>query len=167
MRTRVVLCIVLVAAFAVTGCASRSSVAFQPSFQRGQAASQSDKGPPLTKVSKKYRRGCACGVRLSNNCAHYLSNAFIEAGYTELLEVPWITERCKAGRVIRAQDMLKWFQEKRGQFHLGTPPPKSGLWATYQEKPDRRHVLITDTNKNTYYGTDNCLTWPTQWHYQW
>ncbi len=122
---------------------------------------------PLKKVAKNYERGCVCGTRLSNNCAHYLANAFILAGYDELLKDPEIGERCPAGRPIRAQDMMHWFQRKAKRFQQGKLERGTGLWATYQEKPNRRHVLISDSDSQRYYGTDNCLSWPVQWHYQW
>jgi hypothetical protein len=121
----------------------------------------------LAEVAAAYERGCVCGGRLSNNCAHYLSNAFIRAGYTELLDAPVIESRCTAGRPIRAQDMLRWFQHRAQRFHSGIPPKGTGLWAGYQEKPNRRHVLIYDADTGRYYGTDHCENWPVQWFYQW
>lgn len=155
-------CLVL---FVASGCATRQPVRSALSWKR-------DTPPPapqasLETVAGKYYRGCDCGTRLSNNCAHFLSNAFILAGYTELLDSPLIAERCPAGRPIRAQDMLRWFQSKSRNFHAGIPASGTGFYAAYQEKPDRRHVMILDTGSGKYFGTDNCVAWPVQWYYQW
>jgi hypothetical protein len=125
------------------------------------------RGISLSTVAQHYERGCVCGVRLSNNCAHYLANAFIRAGYIELLDAPAIQARCTSGRPIRAQDMLRWFQHRAERFHSGIPPKGTGLWAGYQEKTNRRHVLIYDADTGRYYGTDHCKDWPVQWYYQW
>lgn len=123
----------------------------------------------MSKVAAHYSGRCVGGQRMSNNCAHFLSDAFIRAGYVELLDSPLITERCQcgAGRPVRAQDMLAWFQSKSKRFHQGIPPAKTGVWAMYQEKPNRHHVLLYDSDTGRYYGTDNCVNWPVQWAYQW
>ena len=125
--------------------------------------------PSLLSVGKNYTGTCVGGQRESNNCAHFLSDAFIRSGYDELLDAPMVTQRCRCGanRVVRAQELLKWFQAKAETFHSGIPEPGSGVWAMYQEKPGRRHVLIYDANTGKYYGTDNCVNWPVQWAYQW
>ena len=70
---------------------------------------------PLSQVCQYYTGACDGGDSYTNNCAHFLSNAFIRAGYTELLTSGIITERCRSGakRPIRAYDMLKWFQYKK------------------------------------------------------
>lgn len=158
--TRLLVALVLVAASAA-GCA-RTHAGMRPVRWEPDR----DEPPSLADAARAYERGCACGERLSNNCAHYLSNAFIRAGYTELLDSP-AEVRCEAGRIIRAQDMLRWFQSKAARFHAGTPPEGTGLWAGYQEKPGRRHVLLYDADTGAYYGTDNCVSWPVQWFYQW
>lgn len=160
IASRLVRVLLLVMLALSTGCASQSRTRFQPIPWRGSE-------PGLAEVAKRYQRGCECGTRLSNNCAHYLSNAFIRAGYKELLSSRHVSERCAAGRPVRAQDMLKWFQSKSKRFHNGIPSRGTGLWAVYQEKPNRRHVLLLDSNTGRYYGTDNCVDWPVQWYYQW
>ena len=136
---------------------------------RGMIGAQTFHEPSLRDVAMAYTETCVGGDRESNNCAHFLSDAFIRAGYTELLDSDLITQRCKcgAGRVVRAQEMLKWFQSKSKHFHSGRLEPGTGFWATYQEKPGRRHVTILDANTGKYYGTADCKNWPVQWNYQW
>jgi hypothetical protein len=63
--------------------------------------------------------------------------------------------------------MLKWFQVKAERFHSGRLEPNTGYWASYQEKPGRRHVTILDTSTGKFYGTADCKDWPVQWNYQW
>jgi len=117
-------------------------------------------------VAAAYNGTCASNQRLSNNCAHYLADAIIRAGNDDLLTSELVTQRCAAGRPIRAQDMLKWFQANATEFHLGIPE-NDGLWFGYQEKPGRRHVLLLDSDTGRYYGTDHCKDWPVQWFYRW
>ncbi|TNV75807.1 hypothetical protein FGO68_gene12145 [Halteria grandinella] len=50
---------------------------------------------------------CKCGVRLENNCAHYVSNYLIEAGVSSLYNKGAYTN-CKQGRPIRAYDIYNW-----------------------------------------------------------
>lgn len=164
----------IVVTISAIGCATRApyqplNVVWNEPSTANAAADPTARaeGPSLAQVAIHYERGCTCGKRLSNNCAHYLSNAFIDAGYAELAEDPAFGPRCQAGRPIRAQDMLKWFQERSVRFHQGIPPANTGLWAGYQEKPGRRHVLILDTDTGQYFGTDHCADWPVQWFYQW
>jgi len=123
--------------------------------------------PTLEDAAKAYTETCTGGDRTSNNCAHFLSDAFIRAGFTDLETSDLITERCPHGRPLRAQDMLKWFQSKSQRFHTGRVEPNTGFWASYQEKPGRRHVTILDSNTGKFYGTADCKNWPVQWNYQW
>ena len=155
----------LLIAALLNGCATGGGAqGLQVDFGRGQ-----QRNAPLAVVAKQYTGTCVGGQRESNNCAHFLSDAFIRAGYTELLKRREVVERCRCGanRVVRAQDMLKWFQEKAERFQAGTPEKGTGMWAAYQEKPNKRHVLIYDADTGKYYGTDNCVNWPVQWYYQW
>ena len=123
--------------------------------------------PTLEDVAKAYTQTCVGGDRKSNNCTHFLSDAFIRAGYTELLTSDLITERCPSDRPVRAQELLKWFQEKSERFHSGRPESNTGYWACYQEKPGRHHVMIFDSATGKVYGTADCKDWPVQWYYQW
>ena len=144
------------------GCAKRH-------HDRDLRGARANFEPTLKEVAMAYTETCVGGDRESNNCAHFLSDAFIRAGYTELLDSELITERCTcgAGRVVRAQEMLKWFQSKSKRFHSGRLEAGTGFWATYQEKPGRRHVTILDANTGRFYGTADCKNWPVQWNYQW
>jgi hypothetical protein len=149
-------------AVAMSGCATRSQVPLQVRFEPPR--------PALSDVAKRYHEGCVCGDRSTfteHNCTHYLSNAFIEAGYTELLDSPMFTVRCTEGRPVRAQELMKWFQQKSAKFHAGRVEPNSGYWASYQEKPGWRHVTLLDADTGKFYGTADCPTWPVQWNYQW
>jgi hypothetical protein len=123
----------------------------------------------LPAVGPNYSNSCSGGDRYDNNCAHFLSNAFIRAGYSELTTDGIITARCPpAKRPIRAQDMLKWFRKKQVRFHSGVVQRNTGWWASYQETPSypTGHVVVYDTNRWTYYGTGS-YNWPVQWNYQW
>ena len=111
---------------------------------------------PLKKVGPDFYTG-GCDFENGNNhyendCAHFLSNAFIRAGYTELLTSGLISARdskCSSSsrRPIRAYDMLKWFQKMETKFLSGPLEPDTGTWAVYQEKPGWKHVLIFDTDE--------------------
>jgi hypothetical protein len=129
------------------------------------------RAPTLRDVTGKYYEGCVCKDKVTfqkHNCTHYLSNAYILAGFTELLDWEGFTERCKAGRPVRAQEFLKWMQTKAVRYSQGRPPANSGIWAGYQEKDGlRHHILIIDTDRQKYFGTTDCVSWPIQWFYQW
>lgn len=123
--------------------------------------------PSLEDVAAAYTQTCACGERLSNNCAHFLSDAFIRAGYYELKTSDAFTTRCTAKRPIRAQEVMHWFQTQATTFSEKRPDGGTGMWAVYQEKPNRRHVTVIDMNTGIFYGTDDCKSWPVQWFYKW
>lgn len=146
----------------ISGCAKSAR-------EREGLSHPSSYTPTLADVAKAYNESCAGGGRESNNCAHYLADAFIRAGYTDLKSTTLVTERCKcgAGRAVRAQDLLKWFQAQSKTFHQGRPDPNTGYWAAYQEKPGDRHVTLIDTATGKFYGTADCKDWPIQWYYQW
>lgn len=62
--------------------------------------------PSLRAAFDAYTGECAGGDRYDNNCAHFLSDAFIRAGFTELLPPnPHINARCNtpAKRPIRPE----------------------------------------------------------------
>lgn len=111
-----------------------------------------------------FRKACEGGDSYDNNCAHFLSDAFIRAGYTELgPPADCITARCgsPAKRSVRARDMWCWFKsmatDKRESL-----PKNEGLWAVFQLKENEYwggHVVIIDTNRNAYYGTGNYPNW--------
>ena len=133
----------------------------------GEALRAVSSVPSLGNACMQYNDKCLGGDSYPNNCAHYLSDAFIRAGYTDLLRFPGITARCRNKRPIRAHDMLRWFQSKSRQFFSGPVSQGSGVWATYQEKPGWKHVLIIDADRWEYCGTGDYSDWPTQWNYKW
>ena len=145
----------------LSGCTSGNRGVFRTAFHRK---------PAMEDVARAYYEGCVCAdlnTFKKHNCTHYLSNALIEAGYTELLDSPLITVRCTKGRPVRAQELLKWFQSKAKRFSEGRPEPNTGFWLSYQEKPGGRHVVLLDSNTGKFHGTADCPKWPVQWNYQW
>ena len=111
-----------------------------------------------------------------NNCAHFLSDAFIRAGYTELSPPSdCINARCgtEAKRPIRARNMWCWFKEMAIETYSPEPtnslPEAEGLWAVFQLNLDEYwggHVLIYDSDNNVYYGTGHYPDWD-QYLYKW
>lgn len=111
-----------------------------------------------------YRGACQGGDSYTNNCAHYLSDAFLRAGYSELAApADCIAARCgtAAKRPIRARDMWCWFKEMAKQTQT-TLPAGTGFWAVFQLDEQAYwggHVLIYDSDRNLYYGTDHYPSW--------
>lgn len=119
-----------------------------------------------------------------NNCAHYLSNAFIKAGYTELRRKQsegggifhaWCDTLANPpvkndnARPIRAMEMHEWFKVKATKSQR-TRPNNSGFWAVYQYDSSKYccgHVLILDSGTNKVYGTGVFWNWVDQYFYQW
>ncbi|MFL9897897.1 hypothetical protein PQR71_06945 [Paraburkholderia fungorum] len=130
---------------------------------------------PVTKsiagTASLFTKACVGGDSYENNCAHFLSDAFIRAGYSEL-DPPsdCIHARCStsAKRPIRARDMWCWFKSMASQSRT-TLPHKEGLWAIFQLDEKQYwggHVVIVDTDSNVYYGTANYPNWD-QYCYKW
>ncbi|MEO6550844.1 MAG: hypothetical protein ABIN94_22770 [Ferruginibacter sp.] len=127
--------------------------------------------------------GCALGNTPPNNCAHYLSDAFIKAGYTELLKrngegqgiffhwcdivTPPNTVNPEA-RPIRAKQMWEWFKTM-ATISQTTKPANSGFWAVFQADAvyPTGHVLLYDSNNRKIYGTGVYWDWAEQYFYQW
>lgn len=115
-------------------------------------------------AAAQFRKACEGGDSYDNNCAHFLSDAFIRAGYTELSSpATCINARCGtlAKRPIRAREMWCWFQFMANETR-DVLPKNEGLWAVFQLNEDQYwggHVVIIDTDKNVYYGTGNYPTW--------
>ena len=121
-----------------------------------------------------YQNNCACGEDSSvfkNHCAHYLSNALIKAGFSDLNG--GIGERfriasngycvCKSGRPVRAKELrnnffVKWTRHTQ---------PQQGYNLVYQEKNGQGHVLIKNykDGASDYRGTLDCDSWPVQEYY--
>lgn len=127
--------------------------------------------PPLSAIGANWFNSCAGGDVQTNNCAHYLSDAFIRAGYTELNPPNvHINARCQtaARRPIRARDMWSWFRSK-ATVTSSTVQRNTGWWAVFQL--DERaywggHVAVLDSDSWTYYGTGWYANW-NQYLYQW
>jgi hypothetical protein len=143
-------------------------------------------GKTIEGAAKVFMEECAGGGEYTNNCAHFLSNAFIKSGLTDF-DAPHacIKARCsvKEGqlkeckfssqfqyRPIRAKELRCWFQEK-ATTTVTEAANGSGFWAAYQEKPSdsQGHVAILDTNNWHFYGTgwySKAQGW-TQEYYKW
>lgn len=118
-----------------------------------------------------FKKECVGADSYQNNCAHYLSDAFLRAGYDELKSpAPCVNARCgsTAKRPVRARDMWCWFQAMATETSQKLPSGK-GFWAVFQLDEAAYwggHVVIVDTDANVAYGTDNFPTW-TQHCYKW
>ena len=108
--------------------------------------------PSLAKVAASWKKSCILADREVNNCAHYLSDAFIRAGYTELAHgapahPPEITIWCDyndppvkdQARVIRARETNAWFRSKCEP--LTVKPVNKGFFAVFQLE---RGILIPE-----------------------
>lgn len=136
-------------------------------------------GKSLEGTCKAFERKCAGGGEFINNCAHFLSNAFIEAGYSELTKKQeCVNARCDEDktcnlgsylnhRIIKAKDLRCWFSSKAKKT-ADSVKKNSGFWAVYQQRSSdsQGHVAIIDTKSWRYYGTGWFSSW-TQEFYQW
>jgi hypothetical protein len=136
-------------------------------------------GVSLEGAAKVFVRGCLGQVSTyPNNCAHYLSNALIIAGYSELASpLPCVTHRCGKPECIsggkrptRANDMRCWFLAKDAN-PMSSVKKGSGFYAVYQERQSdgQGHVVILDSNAWKFYGTGWCETGqpaPNDWKHQ-
>ena len=134
----------------------------------------------LSRAYNSYSNSCDGGDRQSNNCAHYLSNAFIKGGFSELARNnSYINARCYGDfssyyqkRPVRARDMRDWFRSKSsqvlicdswyeiiremryaGKTHFAIYQDGGGYWGG--------HVLLYNISANGYSGTGNYTYWPT------
>lgn len=121
-------------------------------------------GKTIEGAAKLFERACL-GIVSSlypNNCAHYLSNAFIKAAFVELTNPnDCITHRCGSPecssggkRPTRAKDMRCWFATK-GSTPKSSVSKGTGFYAVYQERQSdsQGHVVILDSNTWKFYGT--------------
>jgi hypothetical protein len=113
---------------------------------------------------------CAGGDSFINNSAHFLSNAFIGAGYTELLTYG---ARCPAHRPLRAREMHEWFKTKSSTEPSGESSTQlqrgTGWWAVFQLDEQVYwcgHVALLDSDNWVYYGTAWYGSW-SQYLYRW
>jgi hypothetical protein len=128
-------------------------------------------GQTIEGAAKSFTEECAGGDRFANNCAHFLSNAFLLAGFNELKPAgghPCIKARCIRGfrRPIRARNMWCWFDSKA--VRKGRDVRRNtGFWAVFQVNSYwGGHVVIIDSDKWKYYGTGWYGDW-SQYSYQW
>jgi hypothetical protein len=123
----------------------------------------------LNSAYSLYNGRCVRGDSYPNNCAHFLSDAFLRAGYNELLpNNPHINARCPSQRPIRARDMWSWFRAKARRTS-NTPTRNTGTWAVFQLNESEYwggHVCILDSNAWKYNGTGWFPNW-NQYLYQW
>jgi hypothetical protein len=125
----------------------------------------------LESVGAHWTDSCAGGDRYANNCAHFLSDAFISAGFSDLAAPnPHIKARCgtSAKRPIRARNMWNWFQSKAVRTSR-TLQRSTGWWAVFQLDETvywGGHVAVWDSDGDVVYGTG----WYPEWNqhlYQW
>jgi hypothetical protein len=127
--------------------------------------------PSLEAVASYWSDSCAGQDSYANNCAHFLSDAFIRAGYTELNPpAACINARCEtpAKRPVRARDMWCWFQSKATKTSTQLTK-NTGWWAAFQLNETvywGGHVALFDSNNWKYYGTGWYEDWG-QHLYQW
>lgn len=132
----------------------------------------------LASVAANWANSCSLGDAEGNNCAHYLSDAFINAGYNELKKSSAnasITAWCDwndspknpASRPIRAKDMWEWFKTMASSSQR--TKPSKGYWATFQWDASYSggHVLLYDADNDLVYGTGAYWGWSDQYFYQW
>lgn len=107
-------------------------------------------GGSLEKAFDAYTsNSCSCGIRYADNCAHYLSNALIKGGFSELdggNGKDLRKERngmivCRTGRPVRAKELRNWFKKLYGRSYL---EPRVGVNLVYQERMSngQGHVLL-------------------------
>lgn len=141
--------------------------------QAGTAADQQrlSAGITIEGAAKLFADSCEGGDSYDNNCAHYLSNAFIRSGFSELRDANGcINARCStaAKRPIRARDMWCWFKSKAVESG-GAVARNTGIWAVFQLNESEYwggHVVIIDTRTWKYYGTGWYGGWD-QHSYKW
>jgi hypothetical protein len=114
----------------------------------------------LAAVGASFTESCAGGDRYDNNCAHFLSDAFISAGYVALMNYG---ARCNtaARRPIRAREMREWFAAQATRTST-VPTHGTGWWAVFQLNEANYwggHVVLLDSDSWHYYGTG----WYGQW----
>jgi hypothetical protein len=147
-------------------------------ISRGQAGAIVQRD--LATAFSNYRGSCDCGENLGNNCAHYLSDALIRAGYSDLDGGTGALYRrrngrivCKSGRPVRAAELRDWFAAQATDTHEGEPTDDSRYWSVYQRRhtDGQGHVVIHHHSgagtAYTHAGTGDYPSWRTQSHYTW
>lgn len=125
----------------------------------------------LAAVPKYWTKSCEGGDSYENNCAHFLSDAMVRAGYVQLKPpTACVNARCNTSskRPIRARDMWCWFQSMATKTS-STPTKNTGMWAVFQLDESEYwggHVVLLDSDNWKYYGTGWYDDWD-QHLYQW
>lgn len=127
-----------------------------------------------------FNDSCSCGEDLGNNCAHYLSDALIRSGDSDLDAGEGGLYRkhagravCKHGRPVRARELEKWFADKASERKEGEPQSDQRHWAVWQGGGGYwgGHVVIHKHNgaggDYDSRGTGDYPEWPKQKHYTW
>ena len=135
----------------------------------------------LQEAWDEYDNVCECGWKEKDNCAHYLSNALIKGGFSELYGEKGANHRdingfivCRGGRPIQANQLRDWAIQKWGPPHSS---PRIGINFVYQKctsscNPDERHVVLKKYRRKFYIfgspkpvgrrGTGDYPTWEVQ-----
>ena len=122
----------------------------------------------------KYSDSCKCGhgyETYDNNCAHFLSDALIKGGFSDidggsggdLRQVNGFCV-CRSGRPLRAKELRMWF----GREWSRHSKPQNGINAVYQESSGQGHVLLKsykDGKSTGHVGTGDYPGWSTQEYY--
>lgn len=138
--------------------------------------------PSIALAAARFEESCIGGGRFDNNCAHFLANAFVRAGYDDLLRRhAFINARCyrteagstspgcdpAAKRPVRAREMEKWFDYKAARSkdlsrtsgetveERFAPLRNTGFWAVFQR----------DTSPGGYWGGHACIIDTDSWSY--
>jgi hypothetical protein len=125
----------------------------------------------LGAVPRYWTKACEGNDAYENNCAHFLSDAMIRTGFTQLKPpADCIDARCNTAskRPIRARDMWCWFKSMATKTST-TPTKNTGMWAVFQLREQEYwggHVVMLDSDNWKYYGTSWYDDWD-QYLYQW
>ena len=128
----------------------------------------------LENVWASYSDSCVCGYKYDNNCAHFLSNALILGGFSQIDGGVGDNFRivngfcvCRSGRPVRAKELRTLFFAKSWKKY---PYPGDGLCLVYQERASdgQGNVLLKRYragNLIEYRGTGDFPTWRVQEYY--
>lgn len=128
-------------------------------------------GKTIAEAASLYSGYCKGGDVYQNNCAHFLSDAFILAGADDLASShSCIEARCDTSskRPIRARNMKCWF-ESRAVKTSDSIVKEAGYWAVFQLDENAYwggHVAIIDSDSWKFFGTGWYENWKQYW-YQW
>ena len=134
--------------------------------------------PSITEGFNRYNNNCICNTSAGQNCAHFMSDALIRAGYLQLLS-GFTTWGCAAAwgskRPVQAKEMCAWFKGRalvtlKGGAYF-RPAPGTGIYVVYQQyttsPTSQGHVCFWDSNNGTARGTLWLPWWAVQEFYKW